>query len=132
MRKFIIHTRTIPGYAKSVGALTVVEVEGGVIKAVEDPCVNLLPQGEFRFRIVKPEFLYESQEVKKADGSKEKVMVPTIYHSHSIYDTATAAHKVAENLVRHEFEFEKRKYSKEYTDEEVTQRIDSISFLDLK
>lgn len=127
MRKFIVHTRPLPGCCKTSDAPTVVEVEGEVVSAIEDPSVMWLPEGEFRFRILKPESLSEFQEVKQSDGSKKKVMVSPIYHSHAVYPDLSHARFVAESLVVQAFEFNKRKYGTEFTEEEIAQKCSEIT-----
>jgi len=54
MKKFIIHNRALAGHPKTGEAPSVVEVEGEIILALEDPSVMWLPEGEFYFRILKP------------------------------------------------------------------------------
>jgi hypothetical protein len=128
MRKFIVYTRSLPaGCCKvSTDAPAVVEVEGEMITQTEDTSVGWLPQGEFKFRITQPEFLYESQEIKKADGSKEKVMLPPVYYSHAVYYNIYQAQVAAEHIVRSNFEFERRKTGKEFTEEEVRAKFVEI------
>lgn len=121
MRKFIVHTRPLPGCCKVGDAPTVIEVEGEMISATEDPSVKWLPEGEFRFRITKPDFLFEPKQA----GSKE--MVPPVYHSHAIYWNVYQARAVAERLVRQGFEFSKRKSGKEYSKEEVRAKYSEIT-----
>ena len=124
MKKFIVHTRPIPGCAACKGsseAPTIVEVEGEIVSSLEDPSVMWLPKGEFRFRIFKPEFLHESKESKLEDGSKKKIMIPSIYHSHGVYQDLSAAKEVAERMIKSGLDFEVRKgrlasYTKEELD----------------
>jgi hypothetical protein len=126
MRKFITYTRPIPGCHKS-DAPTVVEVEGELVTGLEDVSVMWLPQGEFKFRITAPDFLYEPKEVKQADGSKATVMVPPVYYSHACHWTVYRAHVEAEHMVRQGFEFALRKHGKTYTEEEVAAKIAEIT-----
>ena len=65
MKKFIVYTRAIPGIRKGNDPPSVIEVEGELIKPTEDPSVMWLPPGEFKFRILKPEYLYEPKEIVK-------------------------------------------------------------------
>lgn len=123
MRKFIVHTRAMPGCAKATDAPVILEVEGQVITGLEDPSVMWLPAGEYKFRITKPEFLYEP---KEGPGSKEKTMVPPIYYSHTMFSTAHEARAKAYALITHSFEFTARKQKTEYTHEEVVQRCSEI------
>lgn len=127
MKKFVVHTRPISGCSKTSTAPTVVEVEGEMIQGVEDPSVLWLPEGEFRFRITKPDFLYEPQEIKGPDGVKVKITVPPVYHSHSVYWTVDQAHSVAERLARADFEFALRKYDTPFTDEDVKVKFSEIT-----
>lgn len=123
MRKFIVHTRALPGCCKTSESPLIVEVEGEVISAVEDPSVMWLPKGEYKFRILKPESLYEPKEVS---GSKEKTMVPPIYCSHSLLPTAHEARARAYAMISHSFDFEQRKHKVAYTFEQLTQRCAEI------
>jgi hypothetical protein len=126
MRKFIVHTRPITGTHTS-GVPVVVEVEGEMIAGIEDPSIMWLPQGEFRFRITQPNFLYEPQEVRRPGGIKEKVMVPPVYHSHAVYWTTHQAHVAAEHMVRHSFEFIKRKTGVDFTEQQVKEKCKEIT-----
>lgn len=128
MRKFIVYTRSLPaGCCKiSTDAPAVVEVEGEMIGQMEDPSVGWLPEGEFRFRITKPEFLQEPQEIKKSDGSRVKSMVSPVYHSHAVYYNVHQAHVAAEHVVRESFAFVQRKDGKEFTEEEVRAKFTEI------
>lgn len=109
MRKFIVYTRALPGCKTDSEAPTVVEVEGELVTAMEDPSIMWLPVGEFKFRITKPEFLNETHEVKQADGSRKKVQVPSVYYSHSCYATSVAARVVAVRMIQESLDFEVRK-----------------------
>jgi hypothetical protein len=109
MKKFIVYTRAIPGCCRIGEAPSVVEVEGEMVAAVDDPSVGWLPSGEFKFKILKPEFLYETHEIKLADGSRKKITVPPVYYSHAMYWTEIQAMSVAERMVRESLEFEVRK-----------------------
>lgn len=120
MRKFVVHTRPLPGCCKTSEAPTLVEVEGELISPMEDPSVMWLKEGEFRFRILLPEVLYEPQEAKQADGSKKKIMVPTVYHSHAIYHTLAEAQAAARAMIKSGLDFEIRKGRlASYTEEEL-------------
>lgn len=130
MKQFIIHTRPIAGISDD--DMSIVEVEGERIIALEDPSIMWLPKDEFRFRIFKPEFLYEPSEIKKPDGAKIKVMVPTIYCSHAIYFSFADAKIASEKLVRKSFEFSKIKYKIDFTEEEVQAKISTIKTIMLK
>jgi hypothetical protein len=113
MRKFIVHTRALAGYTKTGDAPLLVEIDGEMIAALEDPSVMWLPNGEFYFRIMSPSGLWEPREVIKADRSREKIIVPPVYHSHSVYHSIEEARAAAEGLVRSDFEFQLRKHGTE-------------------
>jgi len=128
MRKFIVYTRPLPAGCCQIStdAPAIVEVEGEMITQLEDPSVGWLPEKAFRFRITKPDFLYEPQEIKKADGSREKVMVPPVYHSHAVYYNIYQAQVAAERVVREGFAFAKRKTGAEFTEEDVRAKFSEI------
>ena len=100
MKKFIVYTRAIPGIRKGNDPPSVIEVEGELIKPTEDPSVMWLPPGEFKFRILKPEYLYEPKEIVKDDKTVEKIMIPPIYYSHSVYWTVSQALSKVEVLAK--------------------------------
>ena len=109
MRKFIVYTRKLAGIRKGTDAPSIIEVEGETIEPIEDPSVMWLPKGEFRFRILKPEYLFEPKEIVKEDKSTETIMVPPVYYSHSVCWTVSQARAQAERIVKEGFEFELRK-----------------------
>jgi hypothetical protein len=118
MRKFIVYTRgDVP---------SVVEVEGEFITGMEDPTVMWLPEGEFKFRITQPDFLYEPKEIKKLDGSKGTAMTPPVYYSHSCHWTVHRARVMADEMVRHGFELAQRKHGVSFTEEEVAAKIAQV------
>jgi hypothetical protein len=103
MKKFIVSSR---------GAFVIMEVEGEYVKPLEDPSVKWLPQGEYRFRIMKPSSLHE----KLPDGTT----TPAIYFSFALFDTVEDAKLIAEKYIRSGFDFEIRKGRlTSYTEEEV-------------
>lgn len=128
MRKAIVYTRPLPSACRKIttDAPAIVEVEGDIIPAMEDPSVMWLPKGEFKFRITVPDFLYEPQEIRKADISKDKVMVPPVYHSHSVYDTFDGARQVAKQMVEESFQFVQRKTGRTYSEDEVAIKLTEI------
>lgn len=126
MRKFIVYTRAIPGCCQTSDVPTVVEVEGELITGTEDVSIMWLPEGEFKFRITQPEFLYEPKEVKKLDGSKGTMMVPPVYYSHACHWTVHGAHAAADRVVRQGFEFAQRKHGTPFTEEEVAAKQKEI------
>lgn len=134
MRKFVVHTRAVPGCRKGdADAPTILEVEGEMIAAMEDPSIMWLPVGEFRFRILKPEFLHEPKETKLEDGSKKKIMVPTVYHSHAIYHELDGAKAAAKEMIKSGLEFEVRKGRlASYSEEELEAKCAEVQILELK
>jgi len=112
MRKFIVHTKG--------ETISILEVEGEVVSGVEDPSVVWLLDGEFKFRILKPEFLYEPGK------AKDKTLMPPIYCSHSVYWTANQAWVMAAKIIREQFEFAKRKTGAEFTEEQVVEKYKEI------
>lgn len=134
MKAFVIHTRQVPGCACKAeqSPLFLVEVEGEMVSTLEDASVGWLPKGEFRFRITKPVFLHEAKEGKKEDGSKEKLLIPSVYHSHSIYLTEEEAWAAAKRLVISEFEFAFRKKKIDaYSEADIEKRIAEIQRIPL-
>lgn len=134
MRKFIVHTRAVPGCCKGAAdAPSILEVEGELVSSLEDPSVTWMPSGEFMFRILKPEFLYESKETKLEDGSKKKIMIPTVYHSHAIYHELPAAQAAAKRMIKSGLDFEVRKGRlPSYTEEELDAKCAEVQILELK
>jgi len=109
MRAYVVHTRPLPGSCKKTDTPTILEVEGEKLTAMEDPSVMWLKEGEFWFRIMKPESLYEPKESKMEDGSRKKVMVPTVYFSAGIYSTVELAQAAAQQMIKGGLDFEVRK-----------------------
>ena len=134
MRKFVVHTRAVPGCCKgATDAPTILEVEGELVTSLEDSSVTWLPAGEFYFRILKPEFLYEAKEAKVEDGSKKKIMIPTVYHSHAIYHELAEAQVAAEKMIKSGLDFEVRKGRlASYTEEELKAKVAEVQILELK
>jgi hypothetical protein len=134
MRKFVVHTRAVPGCCKGASdAPTILEVEGELVTSLEDPSVTWMPTGEFMFRITKPEFLYESKETKLEDGSKKKIMVPTVYHSHAVYHELAEAQASVKRMIKSGLDFEIRKGRlASYTEEELAAKCAEVQILELK
>lgn len=127
MIKFVVHTRALPGI-KFTGAPIVLEVEGELVQSLDDPSIMWLPEGEFMFRIMAPEALYESREIHQLSGPPKKEMVPPVYHSHACYWTVHGAMAAAERMVRAGLEFDIRKLRKdEFTEEELAAKIQSLT-----
>lgn len=132
MKGYVVYTRQVPCSAcRKTDAPTIIEVEYQKITAMEDPSVNFMPAGEFKARIFQPEFLWEPKEGTKSDGSKEKTMVPPVYHSHSVHETLEDARRKAFELVESGFKFELRKRGTEYTQEEVQAKMVDVQELSL-
>lgn len=126
MKKFVVHTRAIPGCAACKGSgeiPTIVEVEGKIISGP----LTFLPEGEFYFEILEPKFLHESKEEKQADGSKKKILVPVTYHSHAIYHTLEEAQASAKSMIKSGLDFEVRKGRlASYSEDELTAKCAEI------
>jgi len=121
MRKFIVHTRPIPGRPKTE-APTIVEVEGEVVSAMQDPSVMWLPNHEYKFRILTPEFLHET---------RGKETIPAVYCSHSVHHTVEEARKSAEAMVQWQFDLEWRKHGRPINPIEVLARCQDIQVLSM-
>ena len=129
MIKFIVHTKSIPKI-HSGDVPAIVEVSGQIVSPMDDPSVIWLPRAEFRFRIESPAFLYEPQEIKSEDGSKKKVLMPPVYHSHAVYSTLEEARAICTALIKEEFEFKLRKNKiTSYTQEELEAKISQINII---
>jgi hypothetical protein len=99
MRKFIIEL--------AHGKTNIQEVEIEIVTPLEDPSVMWLPQGEYRAHVVKPRVFTEK------DGKK------SVWCSFVFCDDLETAKVKAEHMIRDSFEFELRKYSTEFTEEQV-------------
>lgn len=130
MKKYIVHSKAIQG-VKSGDIPAILEVEGEYVEALDDPSTMWLPSGEFKFRITKPEFLYEPQDIRQADGSKKKVMTPAVWHSHAIYASDDGAQFAAEKIVREQFEYDLRKNAVVFTEEQVEEKRKQIKLIKL-
>ena len=113
MKKFIVHSQR---------GFSIMEVEGSVLTALEDPSVMWAPKGEYRLRITAPESLQE----KYDDGSLRS----PIYCSFALYETIDEAKEIAERYIRGGFAFEVRKGRlTSYTEEEVQAEIAKIKIV---
>jgi hypothetical protein len=121
MRKFIVHPKPLPGYPTSF-APSVIEVECQLITAMEDPSVMWLPVGEFKARILGPQFLLDQE--AKAGGVIEYTC--PIYCSHALFWTINQARAAAERMIRSEFERAQRKQGISFTEEEVRDKFAQI------
>jgi hypothetical protein len=119
-RRFIVHTRPLPG-EKRGGGPSVVEVECEIIHS------PLMKDGEFAARVLKPEWLWEPVRKLMPDGTLGEVIEPPVYCSHAVYWNVNQAMVAAEHMVRGGFEFEIRKGKREsYTDEELKAKYAEI------
>lgn len=120
-RRFIVHSRAIPGQKKT-GVPTVVEVECEIIRA---PMSQI---GDFEAaRIWSPKWLWEEVPRLGSDGQLHDVLEPPVYCNHSVYWNETQAVSNAERMVRAGLEFSIRKLRKdEYTEEEYRAKIVSL------
>jgi hypothetical protein len=126
MKKFIVYTRPVQGYPKTDDLLSIVEVEGEVV-AIQDDCTILwLPKNEYKFRILKPDFLREPREIIKSDKTKEKVMSPPIYYSHSVFDTKEAARLKAIMFITHDVEMIVRKTATPFDAKSLQEKLDAV------
>jgi len=126
MKKYITYTRNIHGHPSLEDPFYILEVEGEIVLPLEDPSVMWLPNGEFFFRILKPNFLYESREIIGADRSRKKILVPPIYHSSSVYSNYDQAFSKAEKMIRDGFELDFRKKGIPINDEDVLSKCKKI------
>lgn len=127
MRKFVIYTRAIPGCCRPTGTISIVEVECEMLTAMQDPSVMWGPPGEYRVRILKPEFLHETQKVLNGNV-EEKITVPSIYYNHALYESVEAAVAPARSEILAEFEFQVRKNKRSsFTTEEVEAKCAEIN-----
>ncbi len=107
MRKFVIQSKK--------GKTVIMEVEVEILPSVGEP--GLKP-GEWKARILAPESLHQRIE-KDVNGKKEFVLIPDVWCWHAFYDDKGQALTAANKLIEQEFEFNKRKYGKEYTDADL-------------
>ena len=132
MKKFIVHTRPVPGCAACKGSgevPTIVEVEGTMISGPG----SFLPEGEFWFKILEPKFLHESKEEKQEDGTKKKIMVPVTYHSHAIYHELGEAQAAPKKMIKGSLDFEVRKERlTSYTEEELEAKCAEVQVVMLQ
>lgn len=115
MRKFVIQSKK--------GKTSITEVEVEIIQPLEDPSVMQLPSEEYRARILAPQTFYQCI---------EKVLIPDVWYSHAFCDGLVDAWKKTEELIRQEFEFNKRKYGKEFTEEEVQAATNAVEVVMLR
>lgn len=109
---YIVHCKGIPGDMKRT-IPSVLEVDIEKVSALEDFGIILLPDGEFKAKIISPTFL--------SDGKSA-----AIYYSWELFSYKAQAILQAKQMVRSNFEFEYRKYKKPFTEDEVKNRIAEI------
>jgi hypothetical protein len=108
IRKFTIQSK---------GGTTILEVECQEIKEVLNP-------KHLSYKIFSPQSLWE----KKPSGE----IVPPIYQSHAIYDSADEAMKACERQIRGGFEFQIRKGRlTSFTEEEVLAKVSEVKTIHL-
>jgi hypothetical protein len=110
MRKYIIYSPK--------GKTSIVEVECELISGLEDQSIMQLPNGEFKAKILAPNFLFELNSAGKS--------VSPIYYSHAFYSTEADAKVQAEKDARSLFERDLSKKDIAYTEEEVQAKLLSI------
>lgn len=116
IRKFAIQTR---------GKISIMEVEGEIIDAIEDPSIMTLPSKEYKFRVLSPKELFE----KHPNGS----LVSPIYCSHSLFESSDEAMVRTERYIRSDFDFEVRKGRlTAYTEEEVQAELAKVQVIKLR
>ena len=113
MRKYIIHSPK--------GKTSIVEVECELISGLEDSSVMQFSNGEFKAKILAPNFLFELNNAGKS-------ISPT-YYSHAFYDNEVDAKVQAEKDIRSLFERDLLKKGTEYSEEEVQAKLLSIQTL---
>lgn len=75
---------------------------------------------EYTARVLAPSMLHQKTEKKRADGTKQVVLVPDVWCWHSLQDTVEESKAKLEAMIRDGFAFEIRKGRRtEYTEEEV-------------
>lgn len=112
MEKFIVH------YVK--GKTSLVQIKCELVSAVEDPSVIWAPAGEYRVKVLSPDFLLE----KKEDG---RLACP-VYYGHSLFSSLEEARAQAEKDIRQGFETAIRKHKIEsYTEEDVQKKLAEIT-----
>lgn len=111
MRKLIVQTTR-------EGKTIVTEVEIELVKAVEDPSVMWLPEGEYKARILDPKSLYE----KQIDGS----LLPPLWYSHAFYEDMEEVIEYFDKALREESDRARRHHKTGYTEEEIQQKLSEI------
>ncbi len=129
-RAWIVYNRPLPG-GKRGDPASVIEIEGEIITAMEDPSIHFLKPGEFKLRVLRPEFLYEETRVLK-EGYLVDAILPPIYYNHSFYASEAEAAHEAEGGIRNEFERNFRKKEVSFTEEDVAAKVASVKILSLK
>ena len=130
VKKWIVYDRPMPG-CKRGGPSTILEVECELITGMEDPSVNFLPDGSFKARVLRPEYLHEEVRVVK-DGVFKDVIMPPVYYSHFLFWTEHQAVAHATAGVRSGLEFEVRKKKREsFSEQDVQERVNLIQIVRL-
>ena len=118
MIKYIVYSRPIPGKNKTTGP-SIVEVDAVNITRAEDTSVGWMPAGEYKARLVLPNWLHEIR-----DGSTEKV--DPIYYNFALFFSVNEAKLAAAKMIRVEFEFNLRKYGVKFTEEDIRAKFEEI------
>jgi hypothetical protein len=129
-KTWIVYNRPLPG-GKRGDPSSIIEIEGEIITALEDPSINFLKPGEFKVRVLEPAFLYEETRILK-DGALVDAILPPIYYNHSFFESEEKALASAESGVRSEFERNLRKKDVAFTEEEVAAKVTLIKRVHLK
>ena len=125
MRKFIVHTRSVPGLQKSEDMPTILEVDGEFNVGPEYYSLMGKKEQSISFTILQPEYLYDDKEIVK-DGKKQKILAPPTFAMHAIYNDPTEARLRAERVVRSLLERAKRKDGVDFTEEQVAEKLKEI------
>lgn len=86
---------------------------------MEDPSVMWMSSGEYKARLVSPDWLHEIR-----DGSTEKVA--PIYYNFALFFSINEAKLAAAKMIRAEFDFNLRKYGTKFTEEDILAKFEEI------
>jgi hypothetical protein len=74
--------------------ISVMEVEGQMVSALDNPSVMWLPKGEYFFKVTSPTSILEKRVV-----GKETKYFPVIWHSHNFSDSGAEAELKAQKVL---------------------------------
>jgi hypothetical protein len=117
MKKFVVQSKK--------GKTVITEVECELVTPMEDPSIMWIPNWEYMAKILKPTSFHMKFE-KQVEGKKEIVLVPDVWYSHAFFNSLVDATKYAERIIKESFEFEARKYGKEFSVIDVLAAIKEI------